>query len=64
MLAPDEVEAIRALGDNTGSMTLKGAAPDHEGGELPDRSPVSPELAALGARHGIDAARDLARAAA
>lgn len=62
VLSPDEVELIRRAGDNTGSMQLKGAAPDHEGEERPDRWPVTPELAELGARHGIDAARDLAPA--
>src|SRR4051794_11724534 len=36
-LSPAEVAEIRAIGDNTGSMTLKGAAPDFEGEPLPDR---------------------------
>ena len=62
VLSPEEVDLIRRAGDNTGSMKLKGAAPDHEGDELPDRWPVTPELAELGVRHGIDAGRDLAPA--
>jgi len=63
-LSADELEAIRAIGDNTGSMTLKGAAPDHEGEERPDRWPVRPEQAELAARWGIEPDRDLRRAIA
>jgi aryl-alcohol dehydrogenase-like predicted oxidoreductase len=62
-LSADEVAEIRAIGDNTGSMALKGAAPDFEGDPLPDRWPISAELSALAGRWGIDPARDLARAA-
>ena len=58
-----DVEEIRRIGDNTGSMALKGAAPDFEGDPLPDRWPISAELSALAGRWGIDPARDLARAA-
>ena len=61
-LSPEDVAAIRAIGDNTGSMRLKGAAVDHEGDALPDRWPISPELAALAGRWGIEPARDLAPA--
>ncbi len=60
-LTPAEVAEIRAIGDNTGSMLLKGATPDHEGGDLPDRWEVADELAAVGERWGIDPARDLRR---
>jgi aryl-alcohol dehydrogenase-like predicted oxidoreductase len=31
VLSAEEVAELRAIGDNTGCMTLKGAAPDHEG---------------------------------
>ncbi|HKH64458.1 MAG TPA: aldo/keto reductase [Solirubrobacterales bacterium] len=58
-LSPEDVEEIRAIGDNTGSMALKGASPEHEGEERPDRWLLSPELAAVGSRWGIDAQRDL-----
>jgi aryl-alcohol dehydrogenase-like predicted oxidoreductase len=58
-----EVARLREIGDNTGSMTLKGASPEHEGDERPDRWPLDDGLAALAQRHGIDAARDLTRAA-
>ncbi len=62
-LTDAEVAEIRAIGDNTGSMALKGAAPDFEGDPLPDRWPISAELSALAGRWGIDPARDLVRAA-
>jgi aryl-alcohol dehydrogenase-like predicted oxidoreductase len=58
-LTPDDVAAIRAIGDNTGCMALKGANPDHEGEERPDRWELSSELAEVGTRWGIDPVRDL-----
>ena len=54
------VAEIRAIGDNTGSMVLKGASPAFEGDEQPDRWGLSADLAAVGDRWGIDPARDLA----
>jgi aryl-alcohol dehydrogenase-like predicted oxidoreductase len=62
-LSAEEVEEVRAIGDNTGSMLLKGATPDHDGDALPDRWGLDPDLVELGRRWGIDAERDLARAA-
>jgi hypothetical protein len=59
VLSEADVAAVRAIGDNTGSMTLKGAAPDFEGEPKPDRWPLTPELAALAARWGIEPERDL-----
>jgi aryl-alcohol dehydrogenase-like predicted oxidoreductase len=59
LLSRDEVAALRAIGDNTGSMTLKGAAPDFEGEPRPDRWALTPQLAELAARWGIEPARDL-----
>ncbi len=53
------VAEIRAIGDNTGCMALKGASPQHEGEERPDRWPLTEELAAVGDRWGIDPDRDL-----
>jgi hypothetical protein len=64
VLSEGEVAQLRAIGDNTGSMALKGAAPDHEGPALPDRWPLEPGLAALAARWSIDPARDLVKLAA
>jgi aryl-alcohol dehydrogenase-like predicted oxidoreductase len=61
LLTPDEVAEIRAAGDNTGSMALKGAAPEHEGEPQPDRWAITPELSALAVRWGIDPQRTLAK---
>jgi aryl-alcohol dehydrogenase-like predicted oxidoreductase len=58
-LSSDDVEEIRAIGDNAGSMTLKGASPEHEGEERPDRWPLTEDLTTVGSRWGIDPARDL-----
>jgi aryl-alcohol dehydrogenase-like predicted oxidoreductase len=55
-----DVAEIRAIGDNTGCMALKGASPQHEGEERPDRWPLSEELTEVGGRWGIDPTRDLA----
>ena len=63
VLTAAEVAEIRTIGDNTGSMALKGAAPDFEGDPLPDRWPISDDLSKLAGRWGIDPARDLAHAA-
>ena len=41
-------------------MALKGASPEHEGEERPDRWALSAELVAVGGRWGIDPERDLA----
>jgi aryl-alcohol dehydrogenase-like predicted oxidoreductase len=60
-LSAQEVAELRALGDNTGSMLLKGATPDHEGPPLPDRWAVDEELGALAARWGITPARQLVK---
>ncbi len=58
-LGAEDVAEIRAVGDNTGCMALKGASPSHEGEERPDRWGLDPELAAVGERWGIDPDRDL-----
>ena len=63
VLSAEEVAELRAIGDNTGSMTLKGATPDHDGDALPDRWRITPELSALAGRWGIEPERDLIRAA-
>jgi aryl-alcohol dehydrogenase-like predicted oxidoreductase len=63
VLSPAEVEEIAAIGDNTGCMALKGAAPDYAGDPLPDRWPITAELADLAGRWGIEPARDLGQAA-
>jgi aryl-alcohol dehydrogenase-like predicted oxidoreductase len=58
-LTADEVAAIRAAGDNAGCMALKGASPDHEGEERPDRWALQPGQADLAARWGIEPDADL-----
>ncbi len=63
-LEADEVAEVRAIGDNTGSMALKGASLDHEGAERADRWPVDDELLAAGRRWDVDAERDLRQATA
>jgi aryl-alcohol dehydrogenase-like predicted oxidoreductase len=62
-LGREELDAIRALGENTGSMALKGASLEHEGAALPDRWGLDGELAAVAERWSIDPARDLAKLA-
>jgi aryl-alcohol dehydrogenase-like predicted oxidoreductase len=60
-LDADAVAAIAAIGDNRGSMTLKGASPEHEGDERPDRWALEPELVEAGRRYGVEPDRDLRR---
>jgi aryl-alcohol dehydrogenase-like predicted oxidoreductase len=60
-LEPDELRAIREIGENTGCMALKGASGEHEGPDLPDRWALDDELRALAARRGISPERDLSR---
>ncbi len=62
-LGPDEAAEIRAIGDNSGSMALKGASPEHEGAERPDRWPLNDELVEAGRRWNVDPDRDLRRTA-
>src|SRR3954447_12925300 len=58
-LTLEEIEEIRSVGDNTGSMALKGATPDHDGEQRPDRWGLDDELEQIAERWGIDPARDL-----
>jgi aryl-alcohol dehydrogenase-like predicted oxidoreductase len=60
-LTPDEVAALRAIGDNAGTMALKGATPGYEGPVLADRWGLDEDLAALAGRWGIEPARDLVK---
>ena len=61
MLGPAEVDALRAIGDNTGSMDLKGANLAHEGPARADRWAMTDALGELAARWGIAPERDLAQ---
>jgi aryl-alcohol dehydrogenase-like predicted oxidoreductase len=59
VLSDDELAAIRAIGDNTGCMTLKGASPQFEGEPQADRWPLTDELHELATRWAIEPERDL-----
>lgn len=62
LLRETEVAELRAIGDNSGSMMLKGASLEHEGPPQADRWPLTGELDALAARWGIAPQRDLVKA--
>ena len=63
-LSAEDVAELRRIGDNTGSMALKGATPEHDGPPLPDRWSLDDDLAGLAERWSIDPRRDLAKTAA
>jgi aryl-alcohol dehydrogenase-like predicted oxidoreductase len=52
-LTPEEVEAVRRIGDNTGCMKLKGASKRHATSERCDEWPMKPELLELAERYGV-----------
>jgi aryl-alcohol dehydrogenase-like predicted oxidoreductase len=58
-LTADDVATIRALGDNTGSMLLKGGSPEFSGDEQPDRWTLDEHLESVAARWEIEPGRDL-----
>ena len=58
-LSAEEVREIRAIGDNRGSMSLKGASPGYVGEPVADGWELDDELAALAARWQIEPERDL-----
>jgi aryl-alcohol dehydrogenase-like predicted oxidoreductase len=60
-LSAEEVAEIRAVGDNTGSMLLKGGTPDHQGEDGPDRWELDEDLHEIASRWDIDPSRDLAQ---
>ena len=59
LLSDSEVAELRAIGDNSGSMTLKGASVEYEGEPLADRWELDGELQDLAARWEIAPRRDL-----
>ncbi|HEV7584890.1 MAG TPA: aldo/keto reductase [Solirubrobacteraceae bacterium] len=63
-LSAEELTALREIGENSGSMTLKGANVEYEGAPRPDRWELDGELEAVAERWNIDPRRDLAAAAA
>jgi aryl-alcohol dehydrogenase-like predicted oxidoreductase len=60
-LTDGDIAEIRAIGDNTGCMALKGANPTYSGEQRPDRWELDGRLEELAARWGIDPERDLAQ---
>jgi aryl-alcohol dehydrogenase-like predicted oxidoreductase len=58
-LTQDDVDTIRALGDNTGCMALKGANPQYAGEEQPDRWTLDERLHEVARRWRIEPDRDL-----
>jgi aryl-alcohol dehydrogenase-like predicted oxidoreductase len=58
---PIERKRAELAGVPADSMLLKGATPDHEGEERPDRWAVAREQAEVAKRWGIDPGRDLRR---
>ena len=58
-LSIGEMGEIRACGDNTGSMALKGASAEHSGEPRPDRWSLDQRLEEVARRWGIDPQRDL-----
>ena len=58
-LSPGEIAELREIGDNTGSMTLKGASPGHTGDEQPDRWGLDERLQNVARRWQIEPDRDL-----
>ncbi len=58
-LTPEDIAAIRRLGDNTGCMALKGGSPAHEGAERADAWSLNPRLADVARRWQIEPERDL-----
>ncbi len=63
-LSAEDIVAIRAIGDNTGCMALKGATPEHEGDERPDRWALNDQLEDIARRWQIEPEQDLVQAAA
>jgi aryl-alcohol dehydrogenase-like predicted oxidoreductase len=61
VLSNAEVAELRAIGDNGGSMALKGASVEYEGEPLADRWALSGELRDLAARWEIAPGRDLVK---
>jgi hypothetical protein len=63
-LSAQDVDRIRAIGDNTGCMALKGASPEHSGEERPDRWDLDEHLIRVAERWGIAPERQLVKAQA
>jgi aryl-alcohol dehydrogenase-like predicted oxidoreductase len=64
VLSAAEVDELRAIGDNAGSMALKGGVPDHDGPAVADRWTLDDDLREVAARWGIAPEHELAPTAA
>ena len=60
LLSAEDVATIRSIGDNSGSMPLKGADPNFAGNYEPDQWSLDADLADIAARWGIVPESDLA----
>jgi aryl-alcohol dehydrogenase-like predicted oxidoreductase len=60
-LSDEEVAELRAIGDNSGSMVLKGASVEYDGEPQADRWALGGELAELAARWRIAPSHDLVK---
>jgi len=63
-LSAEDVATIGSIGDNTGSMALKGANPQHDGEERPDRWRMDERLHGVARRWSIEPSRDLMQSVA
>jgi aryl-alcohol dehydrogenase-like predicted oxidoreductase len=63
-LSAEDVDTIGSIGDNTGSMALKGANPQHDGEERPDRWTMDERLHGVARRWSIEPSRDLMQSVA
>jgi aryl-alcohol dehydrogenase-like predicted oxidoreductase len=61
LLSEEELDELRAIGDNGGSMALKGASAEYEGEMLADRWPLDGALEEVATRWGIAPERDLVK---
>jgi aryl-alcohol dehydrogenase-like predicted oxidoreductase/chlorite dismutase len=59
VLTPDEIAEIRAVGDNRGSVPLKGASRQYSGVPRADQWPITAPLEDIATRWGIEPDRDL-----
>jgi aryl-alcohol dehydrogenase-like predicted oxidoreductase len=63
LLSATEIAELAAIGDNRGSMVLKGASAEYEGEDLPDRWGLTAELEQTAERWGIVPGADLRKSA-
>jgi aryl-alcohol dehydrogenase-like predicted oxidoreductase len=63
-LSAADLGEIRAIGDNAGSMALKGANPQHDGDDRPDRWRMDERLQGVARRWSIEPRRDLTQSVA